>query len=29
VTEGRVGENREALARVGGGLVDRHCDGDG
>lgn len=28
MTEGGVGEDGETLARVGGGLMDRHCDGN-
>jgi len=27
VAESRVGEDGEALARVGGGLIARHCGG--
>ena len=29
MTKGGVGKDGEALARVGGGLVVRHCDGSG
>jgi hypothetical protein len=29
VTKGRVGKDGEALTRVGGRLVVRHCDGNG